>query len=108
MPLEYDPIARGIIEPLALVDWFTSFQALDQTTGMYIVSHSTRQHRRYTSVICVTDILRTVHLIPYAGKHIDRTWTSTNVLDRCTRFLVNPYLRHHDFVLFRYLIDHFH
>ncbi len=66
MPLEYDPIARGIIEPLALVDWFTSFQALDQTTGMYIVSHSTRQHRRYTSVICVTDILRTVHLIPYA------------------------------------------
>lgn len=105
LPPECNPTALGVADPLAYVEWFTPFHAVDQPTGMYIVSHSTRQHRRYTSVIRVTDIVRTVHLIPYAGRHIDRSWTSSNVLDRCSRFLVNPYLRHHDFVLYRYLLD---
>ena len=99
-------MSHGVTDPLAYVEWFTPFPAVDQHTGMYIVSHSTRQHRRHASIISVTDIVRTVHLIPFAGKSIDRTWTSDTVLDQCTRFLVNAYLRHHDFVLLRYQVDH--
>ncbi|KAI0750184.1 hypothetical protein C8Q80DRAFT_1102266, partial [Daedaleopsis nitida] len=102
MPAEYNPIALGVSHPLAYVEWFTRFHSVDEPTGMYVISHSTRQQRRQTAIIPVTEIIRTVHLIPYAGRGIERTWTSSTVLDRCTKFYVNPYLRHHDFVLFRY------
>ncbi|KAI0749267.1 hypothetical protein C8Q80DRAFT_1054358, partial [Daedaleopsis nitida] len=54
--------------PLAYVEWFTRFQTVDETTGMYIVSHSTRQQRRQSAIIPVTDIVRTLHLMPYAGR----------------------------------------
>ncbi|KAI0694820.1 hypothetical protein C8Q76DRAFT_634235 [Earliella scabrosa] len=103
LPSSYDAAIFDIHDPLAYVEWFTPFQVVDPATGMYIVSHSTRQHRRFASIIPITDIIRTCHLIPVWGKRIDPSWTSDTVLDRCTKFFVNPYLRHHDFVLFRYL-----
>ena len=103
LPATYDAAIFNIHDPLAYVEWFTPFQVVDPATGMYVVSHSTRQHRRFASIISITDIVRTCHLIPVWGKRIDPSWTSDTVLDRCTKFFVNPYLRHHDFVLFRYL-----
>ncbi|KAI0709807.1 hypothetical protein C8Q76DRAFT_624659 [Earliella scabrosa] len=87
--------------PVAYVEWFTPFRQPDPETGMYKVSHSTRAHRRRSSIIPITQIVRSVHLIPIWGKAVDRTWTSDNVLDKCRRFYVNPYLCHHDFVLFK-------
>ncbi|KAI0824575.1 hypothetical protein BC628DRAFT_1279406, partial [Trametes gibbosa] len=54
--------------PLAYVEWFTAFQTLDSTTGMYIVSPSTRQRLRNTSIIPLGDIIRTCHLIPCWGR----------------------------------------
>ena len=44
LPIEYDPVARGVLHPLAYVEWFTPFNAVDPHTGMYIVSHSTRHN----------------------------------------------------------------
>lgn len=92
-------------EPLAYVEWFTPFHRVDTTTGMYMVSRSTRQHRQYASVIPVSRIARSCHLIPQWGSSADRTWSSETVLEKATTFFVNPYLRHHDFILFRYLVD---
>lgn len=89
--------------PVAYVEWFTPFRQRDPETGMFKVSHSTRNFRRHASIIPITQILRSCHLLPVWGKRADPTWTSSNVLDKCTRFFVNPYLRHHDFVLFKYL-----
>ncbi|KAI0737726.1 hypothetical protein C8Q80DRAFT_1114756 [Daedaleopsis nitida] len=105
LPVECNPIALGVRDPLVYVEWFTRFHSVDEATGMYIISHSTRNQRRQSAIIPITDIVRTVHLMPYAGRRVDRTWTSSTVLDRCTKFFVNPYLRHDDFVLFRYQID---
>ncbi|KAI1782117.1 hypothetical protein LXA43DRAFT_906712, partial [Ganoderma leucocontextum] len=101
LPAEIDANVLGVHDPLAYVEWFTPFNVVDPSTGMYVVSHSTRQHRRNVAIIPITDIVRTCHLIPYWGKEANRTWTSGNILDSCTKFYVNPYLRHHDFVLFR-------
>lgn len=70
---------------------------------MFKVSHSTHNFRRHASVIPVTQIVCSCHLLPIWGKRADPTWTSNNVLDKCTRFFVNPYLQHHDFILFKYL-----
>ncbi|KZT11769.1 uncharacterized protein LAESUDRAFT_609333, partial [Laetiporus sulphureus 93-53] len=53
--------------PLAYVEWFTPFHAKDTVTGMYIISHSMRQHYRYAAMIPITEIVRTCHLIPVWG-----------------------------------------
>ena len=90
-------------DPVAYVEWFTPFREPDPDTGMYKVSHSYRYNRRRSSIISVTQIVRSCHLIPIWGKRVHPTWSSRNVLDKCTKFFVNTYLRHHDFILLRYL-----
>ncbi|KAI1783127.1 hypothetical protein LXA43DRAFT_977266 [Ganoderma leucocontextum] len=93
-------------EPVAFVEWFTPFRhAPDPDTGMFKVSHSSQTHRHRVSIVYLSQIVRSCHLIPVWGKSVDRSWTSDNVLDRCKQFYVNPYLRHHDFILFKYLRD---
>ncbi|TBU32490.1 hypothetical protein BD309DRAFT_838258, partial [Dichomitus squalens] len=54
--------------PLAYVEWFTAFHVVDPITGMNVVAPSTRSHRRYATVIPVTDIVRSCHLIPNWGR----------------------------------------
>ncbi|KAI0357791.1 hypothetical protein OH77DRAFT_1583444 [Trametes cingulata] len=106
LPKMYDAKIFGIDEPLAYVEWFTPFHVMDNVTGMYVVSPSTRQRERHASVIPLTHIVRSCHLIPCWGKRIDRRPVTGDILDSCTmKFFVNPYLRHHDFVLFRLLGD---
>ncbi|KAI9001505.1 hypothetical protein BD414DRAFT_406373 [Trametes punicea] len=92
-------------DPVAFVEWFTPFRTQDVDSGMFPVSYSSRNHRRRVSIIPVTQIIRSCYLIPKWGRKVDTTWTSANVLDKCTKFYVSPYLRHHDFVLYRYLYD---
>ncbi|TFK91398.1 hypothetical protein K466DRAFT_541773 [Polyporus arcularius HHB13444] len=104
LPVDYG--AENCKHPLAYVEWFTPFRDPDPDNGMLKVSHSTRNHRRRASIIPITQIERSVHLLPVWDKRVDSTWTSANVLDKCRRFYVNPYLRHHDFVLFRYMYDY--
>ncbi|KAI8989225.1 hypothetical protein BD414DRAFT_415618 [Trametes punicea] len=104
LPTMYDARALGARGPLAYVEWFTPFQVLDNVTGMYIVSPSTRRRQRYASVIPLSDIIRTCHLIPCWGRQIERRVVVGDVLDNHTsKFFVNPYLRHHDFILLRLL-----
>lgn len=91
--------------PLAYVEWFTPFRTPVQDLGMYQVSRSTRFGYRRASIIAVDQIERLVHLIPKFGRQMDRTWTVDDVLELCKAFYINPYLRHLDFLLFRYLIN---
>ncbi|RPD57369.1 hypothetical protein L227DRAFT_507016 [Lentinus tigrinus ALCF2SS1-6] len=100
-----DAYGRQFKHPVAYVEWFTPFRELDPNTGMFKISKSTCNHRRRASIIPLTQIVQSCHLIPVWGKRVDRTWNTHNVLDKCTRFFVNPYLRHQDFVLLRYLQD---
>jgi hypothetical protein len=101
VPVEYGHFKH----PLAYVEWFTPFNVPVADLGMYQISRSFRGHHRRASIIPVTQIERSVHLIPKFGKRIDPTWATDDVLERCKAFFVNCYLRHLDFLLFRYLIN---
>jgi hypothetical protein len=91
--------------PLAYIQWFRGFSSKDQTVGMHKISPSTRNGHINTSIIPITHIARSCHLIPVFGKDIDSSWTWENVLRESPDFFLNPYLRHLDFFLHRYLQD---
>ncbi|OCH83867.1 hypothetical protein OBBRIDRAFT_742550 [Obba rivulosa] len=91
--------------PLVYVKWFTPFNTHDRVNGLYTLSRSTCQHRRFASIIPITDIICSCHLIPVWGTSMDRTWMSDTVVELCKKFYFNSYLRHHDFVEFQYLVD---
>ncbi|KAN0113956.1 hypothetical protein V8E52_007264 [Russula decolorans] len=60
------------------------------------------QESERTSVVPVSKLQRSCHLIPRLGKgRIDPTWHSANILDQDIKFYVNCYLRHIDFILLR-------
>lgn len=90
---------------LAYVDWFKPLREPVSNLAMHHISLSSQMHRQRSSVIPGTDIVRTCHLIPLFGRTIDRSWSTDNVLDIAPSFYLNPYLRHHDFFLLRYLVD---
>ncbi|KAI0790559.1 hypothetical protein C8Q75DRAFT_695076, partial [Abortiporus biennis] len=54
--------------PVAFVDWFTPFGARDEELGMYCITRSTRRRDLYSSIIPITDIVQSCHLIPLFGK----------------------------------------
>jgi hypothetical protein len=91
--------------PLAYVEWFTPLDIVQEELGMYKVHRATHQRRRKASIIPVTQILRSCHLIPDFATKISRAWSSKTVLDEAKEFYLNPYLRMHDFVLFRVVED---
>lgn len=92
---------------MAFVYWYKPFRASSSNAGFYTVSLSTRSQRQHSAVIHASDILRTCHLIPVFGQHraTELGWTSDHVLQQSDTFYLNPYLRHYDFFLLRFLID---
>ncbi|OSD02990.1 hypothetical protein PYCCODRAFT_1444739 [Trametes coccinea BRFM310] len=106
LPSMYDARVLGVTGHLAYVEWFTPFHGVDDATGMYVVSPSTRQRCRYASIIPLTDIVRTCQLIPCWGEQIQRRPVTGDILDNTSmKFFVNLYLRHHDFVLLHLLAN---
>ena len=92
--------------PLAYVHWYKPFHNLPHPDMlMFETSPSSHNHRRRASVIPVTWIARSCHLSPNFGRQIPEAWSSSSVLDDARTFFLNPYLRHHDFYLLRYLLD---
>ncbi|KAF5362997.1 hypothetical protein D9757_014080 [Collybiopsis confluens] len=99
LPLEMAPSSPL----LAFVDWFTPFQKYNTVLQMYQLSYATRQRVQHSGIILASSIQQTCHLMPEFGRiGANILWDSTTVLDRCPKFYVNPYLRHRDFLLFRY------
>ncbi|KAH9911538.1 uncharacterized protein BXZ73DRAFT_93357 [Epithele typhae] len=77
---------------LAYVEWFTAFTEPDPVHGMYKVSRCRNVNGdRLASVIPVTDIYRSCHLLPVFGAVARRAWTSSTVLDTCELFYFNPF-----------------
>ena len=94
LPLEFGVFA----EPLAFVEWFMPFNEPMANLEMHQVSWSTCRHSRQTSIIPINQIHCLLHLIPQFGRRIDLSWTADNILDKCEKYYVNPYVRHLDFV----------
>jgi len=75
-----------------------------QTVEMYKVLPST-QRGGYgnLSIIPITHIARSRHLIPTFGETMDCSWTQETALRNSLAVFLNPYLHHLDFLLLRYL-----
>ena len=93
--------------PLAYIHWYTLFRTFNNNLKMFQITHSTHNHRQCASIIPVTQIVRSCHLIPNFSHVVITTWDSHSALDEASSFFVNPYLCHHDFYLLRHLTDQY-
>lgn len=76
-------------EHLAYVEWFTRPRTCDTNSGMYQISYSRMANgERESSIIEVSTIARTAHLLPNFGHKANTRWTSETVLDDCDRFMI--------------------
>ncbi|KAJ3503514.1 hypothetical protein NLJ89_g8395 [Agrocybe chaxingu] len=102
LPLEYGCFQH----PLAYVYWYKPFQNSPvKDLEMYQVSLSTRNHRQRASIVSITEIIQTCHLIPHFGRAVDPYWSTSTVLQDATTMYLNPYLRHYDFYTFCFIHD---
>ncbi|KAI0260375.1 hypothetical protein BC834DRAFT_925906 [Gloeopeniophorella convolvens] len=88
--------------PLAYVELFTPLRVKDPTSGLYLMSASTRNHRRHSVVVSVDDFVSPCHLIPKSSPPASwpRQWAPDTVLDVASQFYLNMYIDLHTFVLF--------
>ncbi|KAG1873270.1 hypothetical protein C8R48DRAFT_669873 [Suillus tomentosus] len=77
---------------LTYVEWFSAFSALpDPQSGLYKVRRVVRDGERQVSIVPVSLICRSAHLLPKWGGAVPAEWTSLDVLDACPSFLLNVF-----------------
>jgi hypothetical protein len=67
---------------------------------MYKVSRALQGTSRLASIIPVSCIEQSLHLIPLPGSPIPHEWSSSNILDHCQNFLVNSFTDRRTYLLF--------
>lgn len=97
-PLFTEP--STIPKHLVYIEWFTPFQAQpDRITGLYKVSKShLSDGTLLSSVVPLSYLYRGVHLFPKFGPLAPTSWTSSNVLDKCEVFYLNPFTDRHLYI----------
>ncbi|EIN13305.1 hypothetical protein PUNSTDRAFT_59004 [Punctularia strigosozonata HHB-11173 SS5] len=85
----------GVSSPghLAFVEWYTPPSSKNRHHQMYSVTRKRGQPK--VGIIEVCKIRRNCQLFPMFGEKADKSWSSTNVLDRCEKFLVNNFQDQH-------------
>jgi hypothetical protein len=84
---------------LAYIDWFTKFpENPDSHHLMYKIFPLLRQSERIASIVPLSRILCSIHLFPKFGPIASRDWSSSNVLELCKTFFVNPYSERYVFL----------
>jgi hypothetical protein len=84
---------------LAYVEWFSKFRPTpERNHGMYKVNRLIKDGRRVASIIPVSTILRSIHLVPKYGPIVCQEWTSANVLEECSTFYVNCFTDRHTYL----------
>ncbi|KDQ31338.1 hypothetical protein PLEOSDRAFT_1102313 [Pleurotus ostreatus PC15] len=82
------------VNHLAYIKWYSPLTRLpDANYRMYTISRIANE----ASVVPVSAIKRSIHLYPKWGGPVCREWTSSNVLDQCSTFFVNPFKDHHTY-----------
>ncbi|KAG1799775.1 uncharacterized protein HD556DRAFT_1230962 [Suillus plorans] len=81
------PLTHQPLKHLAYVEWFTPFSSMpDSRHGMYKISCFLRSRERVASIIPVSNIARSIHLLPKFGPVAPRHWTSNTILEECNTF----------------------
>ncbi|KAG1866944.1 hypothetical protein C8R48DRAFT_599934 [Suillus tomentosus] len=90
--------------PLAYVEWFRPLHDPEPATNLYQLARSTRNQRRFASVISVRDLLQAAHLMPrFGSSKVDVSWINGDVLELADEFYVNPYINFHIFDTIQHL-----
>ncbi|KAJ3499342.1 hypothetical protein NMY22_g19521 [Coprinellus aureogranulatus] len=82
---------------LAYIEWFTTFtNRPERSHGMFKISKRlANDGTPLAEVIPLAYIYRSVHLFPKFGPVAPSSWTSSNVLDQCSTFYLNPFTDRH-------------
>ncbi|KAL1711531.1 hypothetical protein EV715DRAFT_278440 [Schizophyllum commune] len=83
---------------LAYVEWYAPFPSRPERDHLMYKINKCRTdggQRMLASIVPLGRIRRSVHLIPKFGRAAPADWTSSNVLDRCDTFHVNPFTDKH-------------
>ncbi|KAG1721919.1 hypothetical protein EDB19DRAFT_1646112, partial [Suillus lakei] len=83
---------------LAYVEWFMPFGQPEANHGLYKISRFICNGECLASIIDVSDIHRSVHLIPKFGPIAPREWTSSTILELCSTFFVNLFSDRHAYL----------
>ena len=87
-------------EHLAYVEWFAPFRAEPEANSkLYKVTRSLQGASRLASIVPVSCIEQSLHLIPLPGSSIPRDWSSDTILDHCQTFLVNSFTDRRTYIL---------
>ncbi|KAF8257575.1 hypothetical protein EI94DRAFT_1629210, partial [Lactarius quietus] len=74
------------------VQWYTKLSEPDPNHGMIKVRPQKDSEGNWVcSIVPVTNIQQSVHLLPKFGPVVPAEWTSSNVLDCCETFFVNTF-----------------
>ncbi|KAG1765459.1 hypothetical protein EV702DRAFT_1182481 [Suillus placidus] len=96
------PLTNQPPRHLAYIEWFTPFPSTpDSRHGMYKITRIVCLGERVASIIPVSNIACSVHLIPKFGPVAPHHWMSNNVLEECDTFFINCYIDRHNFVTLR-------
>ncbi|KAH7904813.1 hypothetical protein BJ138DRAFT_1018599, partial [Hygrophoropsis aurantiaca] len=83
---------------LAYIEWFSKFTGSPEPhSKMYRVKRTLNIRERQASIVPVSLIRRSCHLLPKWGQAVPREWTSDNVLDKCSVFLLNSFKDMHTY-----------
>ena len=66
---------------------------------MYKVTRALQGNSRLASIVPVSRVGQSLHLIPLPGGSIPRNWSSDTVLDLCQAFLVNSFTDRRTYIL---------
>ncbi|KAI0038549.1 hypothetical protein FA95DRAFT_1585466 [Auriscalpium vulgare] len=86
---------------LAYVEWFSRPSRKEPASRMFIINKSQKSSGAsgktgmQASVIELETLRRGCQLIPRFGARSDRAWKTSNVLDRCSEFLLNNFSDQH-------------
>ncbi|KAJ6486039.1 hypothetical protein DFH09DRAFT_805128, partial [Mycena vulgaris] len=76
------PVEYGTFEvPLTYIEWYPPLTQFDADLGRYKIAPAFQQHSRRASIIPVTQIARSCHLILRFPRKVDRTLSTDDILD---------------------------